>query len=197
MFIKLTVCTLLLAGGFVAGSNLARPQDEKDMEKIMAVYEKAAQPTEAHKALASWAGRWETKGECPQGTWTGTVEYKPILGGRFVVGEANAKMQMGDKTMDMQSFQVVGYDNVLKQHQTVWLDNMGTGICFLPGSSEATGKKITYEGPVKDALTPQGRPFKVIVNVDGDDKHTIELWDSKKDGKTLAKEATVTETRAK
>jgi Protein of unknown function (DUF1579) len=167
------------------------------MAKIMAVYEKAARTGEQHKALASWAGKWNQSGECPQGTWTGTVEYKPILGGRFVVGETNAKMTMGDKAHDFQSFQINGYDNVQSQYQTAWIDSMGTGIYLLPGKADASGKKITYEAPVKDALTPQGRLFRVVVTIDSDDKHTTEIWDSKKDGKTLEKEATVTETRAK
>jgi hypothetical protein len=200
MFLKLTVSGLLLAGAFFAGRKAPipgshDPQDEKDREKIIALYEKAAMPTDAHKAIVSWAGKWDQKGECPMGTITGTLEYKPILGGRFVVGEGTGKMTMGDKSMDFESFQIVGYDNVSKQYQTVWLDSMGTGLYLLPGSGDS--KKITYEGPVKDALSPQGRPFRVVVMVDSDDKHTIELWDSKKDGKTLEKEATITETRVK
>jgi Protein of unknown function (DUF1579) len=199
MLLKLTLSGLLLAGAYVAGTYapFTGPQDEKDREKMMAAYEKAGQPGEQHKALASWAGKWSQSGECPMGKWTGNVEYKSILGGRFVVGEADAKMQMGDKAVDFQSFQINGYDNVLKQYQTVWLDSMGTGVYLLPGTADASGKKLTFEGPVKDVLTPNGRPFRVVVTIDGDDKHTTELWDSKKDGKTLEKEATITETRVK
>jgi hypothetical protein len=196
MLMKLTCCTLLLAGGFVAGTQI-NPQDEKDMEKMIAVYEKAAQPTEIHKGLASWAGKWEQKGECPMGPISGTVEYKSVLGGRFLVGEGTSKTQMGDKAMEWQSCQVSGYDNVTKQYQTVWFDSMGTGIYLLPGTAEDGGKKITYQTQMKDAMTPNGRPFKVVVTIDGEDKHTTELWDSKKDGKTLVKEATIVETRMK
>jgi hypothetical protein len=199
MLFKLTISSLLLCGAFVAGGKVtsADPQDEKEMEKVMAAYEKAATPNELHKGLTSWAGKWEQKGEFPMGTWNGTVNYKPILGGRFVLAETTASMKVGDKPMEFEALQILGYDNVLKQYQTIWLDTMGTGMYFSPGTADASGKTVTYEAPAKDALTPQGRPFKVVITVDGPDKHTVELWDSKKDGKTLVKEGTIVETRVK
>jgi hypothetical protein len=200
MMFKTLIPGLLLVGavlGFRQPQEERKPQDA-DMEKLMAVYEKAAMPGEAHKALASMAGKWDQKGECPMGTITGTVEYRPILGGRFVLAEGTMQVAMSGKPpKEMQSVQIIGYDNVSKQYQTVWLDTMSTGIHFSPGTADASGKQITYDAPAKDAFTPEGRPFKVVVKVDDADKHTVEIWDSKADRRTLTKEATITETRAK
>ena len=188
------------------------PQDEKDagkkmsqdeMAKIMA----AAQPGEQHKSIAKLEGTWDQKivNEAEGMSSSGTVTYKAILGGRFVVGETKATMTMtgadgkangGPKEHPYEAFQIIGYDNVAKKHLTTYLDSMSTGIFSAEGTADATGKIITYEGLMKDAITPEGRPFKVVVNCESDDKTTIELWDSK-GGKPLAKSCTITETRQK
>jgi hypothetical protein len=199
MLIKLAIAGTVLFGALFSFQDA---QDDKkpngEMQKMMELYQKAATPGEQHRALAKMEGKWEQNGQCPMGTITGTVEYKSILGGRFIMADGVMKMTpTGHDPMESQTHQIIGYDNVTKQYQTTWLDSMGTGIYFSSGTADVAGTTITYEAPTKDALTPQGRPFKVVVKKESDDKHTIEIWDSKKDGKTLQKEATITETRVK
>ena len=45
-------------------------------------------------------------------------------------------------------------------------------------------------------MTPSGRPFRVVLNIENDDKHTMEMVGRDEDGKTLTKSGTITETRA-
>jgi hypothetical protein len=204
MILKLLGSGLLVLGGFIAAS-FAAPQDEKDAEKMkkmmemMATYKKAAVPTEIHKNLAAMAGTWEQKCDFGGTATPGTVEYRSILGGRFVVGESTMKMMgpNGGPGEEMQGFHVLGYDNVLKQFQSVWTDSMSTGIMFSTGTPDASGKVVTFESVAKDAVTPEGRPFKMVMTLESPDKHLLEIWDSAEDGKTLQKVGTITATRKK
>lgn len=203
MILKLLVSGLVVLGGFFAVTTPS-PQDAEEMAKMMAAYEKAATPGEQHKALASLAGKWDQHnvfmmGGPPQES-KGSVEYKSILGGRFVVGHSASKMKMPgpDGKMverEFEGFMVLGYDNVLKQYQSIWCDSMGTGIYMSQGTADAAGK-VTLEGTMKDALTPAGRPFKMTIAHEGPDKSVTELWDAF-DGKNLQKMGVITATRAK
>ena len=201
MMIKLLGSSLLVLGGFLA-ANVSAPQDEKqleEMKKMMEAYEKAAQPTDIHKGLASLAGSWDQQCDFGGQATPGSVEYRSILGGRFVVGESKMKMAMpgAPEAKEFEGFHILGYDNVLKQFHSVWTDSMSTGLMFSTGSADASGKVITFESIAKDVLTPQGRPFKMVIKLEGNDKHVVELYDSVKDGKTLEKMGTVTATRKK
>jgi hypothetical protein len=178
-----------------------KPMDPAEMAKIMALYEKAAVPGPQHKMLAGLEGTWDMKFAGMMGSFSGQVHYHAIMGGRFVVAQIAAMLTMPGpdgkpQEMPWEAYQILGYDNVLKQYQAVWLDSMGTGIYVSPGTADATGKIISFEAPMKDAFTPQGRPYKIVINFEGEDRHVTELWDAK-DGKTLVKEGTVTETRKK
>jgi hypothetical protein len=209
--LKLVVSGLVVAGAFFAGNKVAAPQDDKkmpsqdEMAKIMAMYEKAATPSEMHKKLSGLAGKWDQKntfnmGGAPQES-SGVAEYRELHGGRFVVCETACKMMMpgpDGKPVEksFSGFNLLGYDNTLKQFQSCWCDSMGTGMFLSTGTPDASGKIITYEGVMKDAMTPNGRPWKMVYSWESDDKHTIELWDAF-DGKNLEKMGTIVETRRK
>lgn len=215
MFWKLTSAAVVLAACVVLSGNSGwsfLPQDEKDAGKKMtqedwAKIKAAGEPGEQHRRLAKLEGTWDQKivSDAEGMSSSGTVVYRTILGGRFVVGDTKATMKMtspngkadGQMTEHpYEAHQMIGYDNVAKKHITTYSDSMSTGIFTAEGAADASGKIITYEGTMKDALTPQGRPFKVVVNCETDDKTTIEIWDSK-GGKPLAKSCTITETRQK
>jgi hypothetical protein len=214
MILKLLVSGVVLFGAFFAGQTVSSgPQDEKDaakkakeeMAKMMEMYEKAAQPTDIHKALAKLAGKWNQTSKfdgmpgMPPCEGKGTAEYKSIIGGRFVTCDVTGEMpDMTDPTKmkAFTGFQLLGYDTTTKQYQMAWVDNMGTGIWWTTGTPDASGKTVTFDGTAKDVLTPQGRPFRFVWHAESDDKHTLEMWDAM-DGKTLTKMGVITETRVK
>jgi hypothetical protein len=205
MILKSLVSALLVLGGFVAGTTIA-PQDGQDadkMKEMMEKYMQAAQPGEQHAMLAALEGAWQqscdfsTPGSPSQVT-PGKAVYRSILGGRFVTGETRAKLAMPGmaEPQDWQAFSILGYDNVLKQYQSVWIDSMGTGIYTSSGTADASGKVITLDGVMKDAMTPAGRAFKVVINMADGKKRVTELWDSM-GGKDMVKCGVITETRTK
>jgi Protein of unknown function (DUF1579) len=210
MGMKLFFSGLAVIAGLSLMSNMSTPQDEKDaakrMQEDMAKVKAAAAPGEQHTQLAKLVGTWDQKfvKVGTNITGTGTVRYRSILGGRFIVGETTATMNTGAggmngdgaAAMPWEGFCTLGYNNVTKQYEQTHLDSMGTAICFATGTADASGKTITYETTVKDAITPEGRPFKVVVRIESDDKQVIELWEAR-DGKPLAKSCEITETRQK
>jgi hypothetical protein len=203
MTLKLIVSGLVLFGAFFAGQKaaLSAPQDEKEAAKqaeMMMKVAKSAIPGEQHKQLAKMAGKWNQEIKFGPTANAGTIEYKSIIDGRFVVGHCTSQMPGPDgKMMPFLGFQLLGYDNVTKQYQSVWVDSMGTGFWACSGPADASGKVVTLEGTMKDVITPEGRPFKFVVKHDGDDKRVIEMWDAMEAGKAPTLQGTITETRAK
>jgi len=215
MMLKLLVSGLVVVGAFFAGQSVSSaPQDEKEdakkkaMEKMMADMQKcveAAKPGEQHKQLAKLAGKWNQTSkfimpipDMPPVESTGTMEYKPIIDGRFVISELKSEMPgMDGKPEPFNGFQILGYNNVTKEYEAVWVDSMTTGLWASHGKADAAGKVITPDGTAKDPITPSGRPFRVVIKIENDDKHMMEWWDSMKDGKTLELLGNMTETRAK
>lgn len=126
----------------------------EDMMKKAQAY---ATPGEPHKGLAEMAGKWNytskwwmTKDAQPQES-KGTSTMRMILGGRFL--EQNLKgMSMG-KTFEGHG--MTGYDNIKKQYEIVWLDNMSTGIMHATGTYDPNTKTMTemgeYTCPMREA----------------------------------------------
>jgi hypothetical protein len=208
MMLKLCAAGLIAVGAFFAGQTVSTPQDDKKQPtpEDMAKWEAAKKPGEQHKALAAMAGKWNQKVTMtmpgyPKQEYDWTAEYKSLHDGRFVTMELAGKMSFpgpDGKIMEMpfNGFEVMGYDNVTKKYQSVWCDNGGTGLFMSEGTADPSGKVITLEGNMKDAMTPQGRPWKMAITLESPDKHLVEMWDAM-DGKNLVKVMSIVETRAK
>jgi Protein of unknown function (DUF1579) len=213
MILKLLVSGLVVFGAFFAGQTCSNPQDadkkapsQDDMAKMMKAAEEAGKPGPQHKALTAMVGKWNlavtmSMPGAPEQKATWTADYKSILGDRFVTMDVSGKMPYPGPDGKMieapfNGHEIMGYDNVTKQYQSIWLDAMGTGMFMSTGTADPSGKVITYEGNMKDAFTPQGRPWKMVVTLESEDKHLVEMWDSM-DGSALKKVMSIVETRAK
>ncbi|MFQ5505682.1 MAG: DUF1579 domain-containing protein [Planctomycetota bacterium] len=155
------------------------PMKGMDQQKMMEMYMKAAAPAKEHKKLAKLAGTWDTEAEVymdpskpPQKT-RGKATMRMILGGRYLVEELEGEM-MG---MKMQGRMTLGFDNATKEYVSTWIDNMATGIYLSRGKKGADGK-LVLKGTMRDVMSPQGRPFKVVSAEIDADTHTIELFDT-------------------
>jgi hypothetical protein len=129
--------------------------EKMDMQAMMEVYKKLAEPGERHQMLAKLSGSWTTRtkgwmeaGQAPIES-TGTFEQKMILGQRYLQQEYTSEM-MGSP---FNGINVLGYDNYTKKYVSTWIDSMSTGIYFFEGTASADGKIITqecnYVDPVK------------------------------------------------
>ena len=173
--LALVVTTAVVTTGII---NAATPQDQDDEQaKMMKLYMEMAKPGKPHKELMSTVGQWnaEVTSYCggSSSTTQGTATYESILGGRYLV--QRTKGTMGG--MPMEGFQILGYDNVHKEYVSVWLDNWGTGIHTSAGQADENGV-IEMKGSMRDAMTPDGRPFRSVYRPHGAHKFVVELYDT-------------------
>src|SRR5438874_9533200 len=133
----------------------ASPNPAEMMKQMMEM----AKLNENHKLLADLAGSWSytvkmmAPGETPS-TSTGSVTRKPVMNGRFFLGEFTGTMKMPGADGKMKDFtfkgmSVEGYDNVKQKFVSSWVDNMGTGILNSEGSYDPATKTFTYSGEVE------------------------------------------------
>lgn len=108
---------------------------------------KLTQPSEGHKLFNDLVGKWtytskfwmkpDAKAEESKGTMTAKLAF----GGRFLQQEVKGKMQ-GQK---FEGMGLLGYDNVRQEYQTVWFDNMATGMMIGTGQYDAAAKLYKEE----------------------------------------------------
>ena len=166
LFVGLTLVAL------IAGSTAAFAQHDQDPEAMMKAYMAAAKPGDQHKMLSSMEGTWdyvmhsyddpanpmETKGK---------AVMSMVMGGRYLMQDTEATM-MG---MPFSGQGITGYNNVTGMYESVWYDNMSTGISKFVGSAD--GKTITMTGEHHDPLTKTSNPVKTVSTLVSQDKHTF------------------------
>jgi hypothetical protein len=148
---------------------------------------KASTPGPNHQMLASIAGEWNFKNRmwmnpsAPPVDSAGTATYTMLLGGRYLEGLYQGEM-MG---MPFEGRGLMGYDNVSRQFQATWADNMGTMIMLMNGVYDPSTKSITYKGEMDDLVKP-GTKIKVrqVVRITSPDSHSME-WFETRDGKEV------------
>lgn len=122
--------------------------DDKMKEEMMKKWTEYSTPSEAHKFLATAAGKWsytskmwESKESKPEES-RGTATMKMIMGGRYLQQEVKGKA-MGQP---FEGMGFTGYDNLKKRTNSTWMDNMGTAIMSGNGTLNMETKTISEEG---------------------------------------------------
>jgi len=157
---------VVMVGLVVLGVGLASAQETKPAQPAMDPAKQAAMeamqrlgsPSEGHKALEPLAGTWSytaewrmSPDESPQ-SMTGTAVNTLIFGGRFLKQEVRGQpMEEGQPPFEGMGF--TGYDNLRKAYQTVWFDNMMTGMMVGAGGFDATTRTLTDEGNFSCPIT--------------------------------------------
>ena len=144
-------------------------------------------PGEGHKALEPFVGNWTYTAQwwmAPDGppeSMMGTVSNSLIFGGRFL------KQEFRGVSADQPPFEglgFVGYDNIRKEYQTVWFDNMATGMMVGSGQFDAVSKSLTDQGDFSCPLTGEThRKFRTVWKVIDQDHNVYENHMSTPDGK--------------
>jgi hypothetical protein len=123
-------------------------EKNKEQEEMMKKWQEYSTPTEAHKLLATMAGKWsytssmwETKDSKPMES-KGTANFKMIMNGRYLQQEFSGKA-MGQP---FQGLGFTGYDNLKKKTNSVWMDNMGSAIMMGSGEMNLEKKMISESG---------------------------------------------------
>jgi hypothetical protein len=167
-------------------SSAAQPHQMSAAEQeIMEKYTKAATPGPEHQKLAKLAGTWKmqvtawmTPGAPPEKS-EGTAEFKPILGGRYLVQEV--KSTMGGQPFEGQG--TMGFDNVTQERFATWTDNMSTGLLVMRGKCPADAKKCTMRGQGSDAMAGKMVSFTETTTMTDDNNFTFEMRGPGPDGK--------------
>jgi len=148
-----------------------------DLEKIVEIYTKAGTPGEPHKALAKLEGSWTTRslgwmepGKPPVESF-GTCEQKLILDGHYLQQVYTGDM-MGKP---FSGISILGYDNVTKKYQSIWIDSMSTGVYFFEGTAGKDGRTITqksrYVDPVKGPSI-----WRTVTRIKDDNTQEFEMF---------------------
>jgi len=119
-----------------------------DDAKMMDKFKEYSTPSEGHKKLQQMAGKWTytskmwmTADAKPEES-TGTSTMKMIFGGRYL--EQEVKQKSHGSNYD--GMGLIGFNNLTKNYQTVWIDNMGTGIMEGTGSFDEATQTLTDNG---------------------------------------------------
>jgi hypothetical protein len=184
---------ILFTAALVAGA--ARAQEKKEVggtnvkagtavgdahkERLLHSIARSAAPDQHHKLLEPLVGKWDTQakqwlGDPKPETSTGHSQVKWILGGRFV--EEHYDSVIFGKPYQGQG--VTGYDTRTKKYVSTWVDTWGTWITVEEGQADATGKVLTLTAQDYDVATGKTRPIKFVYNIDGNDHHTMRVYET-------------------
>ena len=149
LFVSLAIASLMAA----STAAIAPAQEaEQDQEAMMKAYMEVIKPGQAHQMLASLEGKWDYvmhSYEDPDNPMEikGTSSMTMVMGGRYLMQETEGAM-MG---MAFTGMGVTGFNNATKKFESIWYDNMGTGIMKSVG--EADNDIITMYSEHVDPMT--------------------------------------------
>jgi hypothetical protein len=175
---------LLMASVAIAKDK--KMEQHRDLQAMMELYTKLAEPGEPHKLFASLAGSWTTKTrewmepDKPPVESTGSAEMKMLLDGRFLQQEFTGNM-MGKP---YSSVGISAYDNIRKRYVSMWMDTMSTGIFIMEGTASADGKTITLTGQHAEPGGGQMTHRAVWKIVDGNTQ-TFDMYGAHPGGKEM------------
>ena len=177
----------------------AKPDDKAmaDMAKAMEVWSKAGAKGEQHNAFAKQAGSWNLTVKmymdpsAPPMESKSTATRETILDGRFMVEKVKGDMgPMGP----FEGYGILGYNNLTKQYDHIWMDSMSTGMMVSHGTAGADGA-ITMTGEYDDAMTGGKTKARTVTKTISDNEQKFEMYESK-GGAPEAKTMEIIYTRA-
>ena len=161
---------------------------QPDMEEMMAAWMKLGAPGPEHAKMAQAEGKWTQvvkhwmyPGAEPE-TSESIAEFRPILGGRYMIEKMTGSMEMMGEPMEFEGFGLFGYDNFTKKHFFVWADSMSTMLMAAEGTADASGNVITYYSEMPNPMTGETMKFKSVSTTISDDKQKFEMFEQTADG---------------
>ena len=133
-----------------------QPPINPEQQAKMEAMQKLGSPSEGHKALEPLVGTWSYTAQmwmspdAPPESMTGTTVNTVIFGGRFL------KQEIAGQAEGWPPFEGVGftgYDNIRKEYQTVWFDNMNTSMMRGDGQFDAATNTLTDQGDFSCPMT--------------------------------------------
>ena len=194
---KRAVWSMVASVALVVGSGLAQAEEAKPAQPAMdpakqaamEAMQRAGSPGEAHKALKPFAGSWTYTAQwwmspdAPPQSMTGTAVNTLIFGGRFLKQEFRGQAE-GEGQPPFEGVGFTGYDNLRKAYQTVWFDNVATGMMVGSGQFDAAANALTNQGDFSCPLTMEThRLFRSVWTLVDPDHNTFENYMRGPDGR--------------
>ena len=178
----------LASAGYAAGNHDQAGSHGQSMDAatqaMMETWQKYASPNDNHNVLNPLVGTWShvvkwwmTPDSQPE-TSKGTTETKWMMGGRFL-RHAVKGTAMGQP---FEGMGLTGFDNGRQIYQTLWMDNMGTGMMLGEGTYDPGKKTLTDKGRFTDPMIGQ-RSYRGVITFVDDVHYRYEMYVADKHGK--------------
>jgi hypothetical protein len=178
------IAVLSGALGLRAKEKTMTPDEQKAM--MMQQMQKYGTPGPNHQVLQQAEGRWThtirswmKPGEKPEVS-AGTSENRIVLEGRYL--EQRAHGDWNGKPFEGLGY--TGYDNVRGEFQSVWMDNMATGMMMGSGSYNAATKTVQQSGHFSCPITgDKAMWYRSDWKITDADNQTYSMYAKTPDGK--------------
>lgn len=154
---------------------IAKPSgaQEYDMQKAIEL----ATPNENHARLETdFGGTWSytTTSDFPGFSMegSGTSSNKMILGGRFLMIEAEGTM-LGQI---VKSITIMGYDNALEKYTMIGIDELGTYYITAAGTYDEATRKYTLDGTYEEPVIKEMQNYRFVFDVTDPDKPITRIF---------------------
>ena len=197
MVLDVGACALvaLASQGFAADDKMMmeKPAAGMGMEKAMSPEEKAMMekmtafmtPAENHKVLDAIVGNWDfvikswMSADAKPEESTGTAEIVWTLDGHFT--KETVKSTMMGKPFEGMGF--IGYDNLKKEYESVWIDSMSTSIMKSSGQYDTAAKTLSSKGTFTCPMVGGDRASREVMTMVDADHFNYEMHSPGMDGK--------------
>jgi len=156
-----------------------------DQNAMMEAWAKASSPGEAHHKLEPMIGTWDVQTSVWFGPGDpmvsgGKVTKRWALGGRFLLQDYE-----GDETPMGRFFGkgMLGYNNISKRYQSVWIDTMSTAMLVQTGDWE--GDALVLVGDQHESISLGTVRVRSVTRIVTDDRHTFENFVTGPDGNEM------------
>ena len=189
MVMVVSVMHLCLAGvTYAAGNHDQAGHQNQSMDattqSMMATWQAYASPNDNHTVLNPLVGTWShvvkwwmTPDSQPE-TSKGTSEIQWMMGGRYL-RHAVKGTSMGQP---FEGMGLTGFDNGRQTYQTIWMDNMGTGMMIGEGTYNPSTKTLTDQGRFTDPMIGQ-RSYRGVLTFIDDAHYSYEMYVGDENGK--------------
>lgn len=152
--------------------------DDMSKDEMMEEWMKYATPGENHEKLQAMVGEWDfeltfwhTPDSEPQVS-KGETKIKSIMDGRFLKQKATSEMH----GQPFKGMGIIGYNNEKQHYESVWIDNMGTGMMKSTGRYDAEKNAIIESGTYTCPQTNGDKQFSAVTMFPDENTFTYEWF---------------------
>ncbi|MBL8862427.1 MAG: DUF1579 domain-containing protein [Planctomycetes bacterium] len=171
---------VLLVGSACQSPSRAVLSDEELMARMM----ECGTPGAGHALLGQHVGRWNftmrwwmKPGDAPTES-TGTSECRWILDGRYVEDVTQSSVA----GQPFHGRGLLAFDNLTQRYESIWIDNMSTGVFKSSGTYDPATRTFQFEGLMPDFATREYTRSRMIERWIDADHFTLEAYGPGPDG---------------